>query len=139
MVFHLLRYKSIRGGHGSGTTGLGSGYGLEPNGFNFDFDSGSLTVPKSSIFRRFLPVLDRFWSVSDDSGWFQTELKQSVLTGTETAVSRFQNWWNRNRTGSDRFQFWFRPISVPTGFGSSSHRFGTDGSSSENRILATPT
>ncbi|KDP43574.1 hypothetical protein JCGZ_16861 [Jatropha curcas] len=87
----------VRGGHGSGTAGFGFGTEPKSNGFDYYLEphgSSSSTVPKSTVLVSFLTVLI-------DSGRFQTELEPSIPTGTGIADSRFQNWWNRNRTGFD--------------------------------------
>ncbi|KDP35315.1 hypothetical protein JCGZ_09474 [Jatropha curcas] len=95
-------------------------------------------VLKSTIPINFSTVSACFKPILDGSGRFQVELELSIPIRAGTIGSRFQNWWNHNRTGLDRFQFQFGQVSVPTDFGFDSHRFRTDGSGSENRILATP-
>ncbi|KDP36203.1 hypothetical protein JCGZ_10294 [Jatropha curcas] len=129
MVYKML---CIRGGHGFGTAGFGSGtelkingsgYGLEPNGFG----SGSSTVPKSMVPTGspidFSTISDQFWPVSE---------------GTKTIGSDWS--WSRQfmvpklvESEPNRFG------SVPTDSGFDSHLFITDDSGFENRILATPT
>ncbi|KDP44710.1 hypothetical protein JCGZ_01210 [Jatropha curcas] len=131
-----------RGGHGSGIEPKinGFGYGLEPNSSGSDF--GSSMVSTSTVPASFSMVQVGFRPIPAGFGRFPL-----VSDGTRTVGSDWS--WNRQFTVPKLMKLEpnrFGPVSipvrtvlVPTGFGSGSHRFGTDGSGSENQILATPT
>ncbi|KDP34773.1 hypothetical protein JCGZ_10553 [Jatropha curcas] len=116
---------TLKGGHGSGTAGFGSGAVPEPNRkltillrfeterfwFRFRFLNGSKIDGSGQFSGLFFDGSGQF---QIGSGRFLMELEPSVPTRAGTAGSRFQNWWNQNRTGLDWFRFapvrnrWFR-------------------------------